>query len=407
MKRSSLALIVLAVLGVAAAAWVLFFPRASLPPDLLAVVPGDAIGLMRVRVDRVVASDAYKRLVVERGGARGVQQVQARCGFNPLERVSELVVFARPSPGGGLPRFAFAARGELRHEELLDCVKKFTGSDESSLRYEEIEGIGTIQSKKGTSRAAFIGKDGVLGGDAESVRAAIHALRKLAPSAAQDALLSGLYRDVDQGSDIALVSRFPEEAKPAVRVLARLGGPDLEQLAAIRAFSANLATSGGRLTGGALLVARDAAHAAQLVDLGKRTVSRLLAIPGIGLTPASSVLRAIQMEALADRATFAGSVKVSTIETLLELIPALEQLMNGPPSSAAARGQQPDAGVAPAVTPESPATSAAVDPESESESEAKAVERRERRRARRAAKQAADPEQGDNTPGSDALDDLL
>lgn len=352
MKRSSLVLILLALCGVGVGAWYLFWPRLSLPADPLAAVPGDAIGFVRIRVDRVLASDAYKRLIVERGQARGIERVQVLCGFNPLERIEQMVVFARPAPEGGLPRFAFAARGKLAHEELLDCVKKFTHGDVSALTLDEVEGIPVIQSKKGSSRAAFIGRDGVLGGDAEGVTAAIHALRQKAPSAAQDPLLSGLYREIDRGSDVALVSRVPDQARAALQAVARELGPELAQLELVQALALNATASAGRLAGGIELVARNAAEAASLVALGRRAIDRALALPGIGLTPASGVLRAVQMEARADRATFAGSVKVSTVEALLELLPALEQLAGSldatRPSADAARPSADDAGVAPA-----------------------------------------------------------
>lgn len=340
-------MISLALVGVGAAAWLLFWPRLALPDDPLAAVPGDAIGFVRVRVNRVIASDAYKRLVVDRGQARGIERVQVLCGFNPLERISELVVFARSAPGGGVPRLAFVARGELKHEELLDCVKKFTGGDASAMTYEDVEGVPTVVSKKGTSRAAFIGRDGLLGGDAESVRAAVHTLLKKAPSIAEEALLSGLYREVDESSDIALVTRNPDEAKVLIRELARAAAPELAALEPVRALTANLSTSGGRIAGGALFVTRDAQHASTLVALGKRAIGRLLSIPGVGLTPAAGVLRGVQMEAREDRATFAGSIKVSTVETLLELIPAIEQLANDlAPKPAAASEPTQEGGVA-------------------------------------------------------------
>jgi hypothetical protein len=402
-KRSSRVVLALALAGIAAAGWLLFWPRASLPQNLLAVVPGDALGFVRIRVDRVLASDAYKRLIVERGGAAGVESVQARCGFNPLARISELVAFARAAPEGGVPRFAFAARAELRPEELLDCLKKFSGGDEAAIHFEEIEGIPTVRSKKGTSRAAFVGRDGVLGGDAEGVRAAIHTLLERAPSAAQDALLSGLYRDIDQGSDVALVSRVPDEAKAAIRALAPIAGPEILQLEAVRALSASATTNAGRIAGGALLVARDAAQAANFVQYARGAIDRLLALPGIGLTPVSSVLRAVQMEAQGDRATFAGAIKISTIETLLDLAPVLEQLARGAAPQRASTasidsdGGLTDGGVAARVLE----GSAADDDDGEDDDEKAA--RRERRRARRAAK--ADQEEGDRTasPSDEAV----
>jgi hypothetical protein len=393
-KRSSIVLIFLAIAALAAGAWFLFWPRVSLPQDPLAAVPGDAFGFVRVRVDKVIASDAYKRLIVERGQARGIERVQVTCGFNPLERLKELVVFARTAPGGGVPRFAFTARGDLRHEELIDCVKKFTKGDASALQREDIEGIPTVQSRKGSSRAAFLGRDGIIGGDAESVRAAIHAVLGKAPSAALDPLLSGLYREIEQGSDITLVSRLPDELKPTIRQLGAVAGPRLQQLEELRALGANMTTSSGRLAGGAMLVTRDARQATDLVELGKSAIARLLNIPGIGLTPAAGVLRAVQMEARGDRATFAGGIKVTTIETLLELLPALEKMgidLVAPRAGSAALPSDGDGGVSGAALPGSGTTQPTptvepLDPESAS------------RRARRSERKARESE--DKTPSA-------
>jgi hypothetical protein len=325
-KRSSIVLISLALVIVLAGAWFLFWPRVSLPQDPLAVVPADAFGIVRIRVDRVLRSDAYKRLIVERGQARGIERVQVTCGFNPLERLSELIVFARPAPGGGMPRFAFAARGDLRHEELIDCVKKFTGGDASALVREDIEGIPTVQSKSGSSRAAFIGRDGIIGGDAESVSSAIQTLLGKAPSINGDPLLKSMYAEIEQGADITLVSRLPDEVKPMIGQLASVIGEELRQLEELRMVGINLTTRPDQIAGSATLATRTPEQATLFAQLGRVAVSRVLAIPFIGMTPAAGVLRSAQMEARGDRATFAGAIKVSAIEELLKFAPALERM---------------------------------------------------------------------------------
>jgi len=343
-KRSSVVLITLAVVVVLAGAWFLFWPRVSLPQDPLAVVPADAFGIVRIRVDRVLASDAYKKLIVERGQAAGIERVQVTCGFNPLERLSELTIFARPAPGGGVPRFAFAARGDLHHDELLDCVKKFTGGDASALVREDIEGIPTVQSKKGSSRAAFVGRDGIIGGDAESVSAAIQTLLGKAQSANGDLMFKALYAEIEQGSDITLVSRLPDEVKPMIRQLAEVVGEELKQLEEIKLIGVNLTTRPDQIAGSASLVTRSQEQAALFVELAKVAVSRVLAIPLIGMTPVAGVLRSVQTEARGDRATFAGSIKVSTIETMLTMLPALESMASD--SVPGAGGAQGAPGVA-------------------------------------------------------------
>src|SRR5262245_42157960 len=63
-RRSSVLLAAAALLLVGAAAVWMFWPRVALPAELLRAVPADAYGVARVRVDRVLASEAYKRLVV-------------------------------------------------------------------------------------------------------------------------------------------------------------------------------------------------------------------------------------------------------------------------------------------------------------------------------------------------------
>jgi hypothetical protein len=349
-KRSSIVVIALALAAVLAGAWYMFWPHVSLPADPLAAVPADSYGVAHIRVDRVLASDAWKRLIVERGQAKGIERVQVLCGFNPLERLKELTVFARPAPGGGLPKFAFAARGELNHEELLDCVKKFTGGDASALTREDIEGVPTVQSSKGSSRAAFLGRDGIVGGDAESVAAVIHTVLQKAPALSGDLLMKQMYTELEQGSDITLVSRLPEDAKPMIRQLATVAGPKVQLLEQIKLFGLTVVTSSAKLAGGLTLLTGSPEEAAAFVELGKHGIARLLTIPGIGMTPAYGVLKTVQTEVRGDRATFSGLIKVASVETLLELAPAIEEFAGD--MVAPKQAATPAPGAAPAATPE-------------------------------------------------------
>jgi hypothetical protein len=355
-KRASIVVIALALVVVSAGAWYMFWPRVTLPADPLAAVPADAYGVAHFRVDRVLASDAWKRLVVERGQAKGIEHVQAVCGFNPLTRIKELTVFARPAPGGGMPRLAFTARGDLDHEELLDCVKKVGGGDAASLQREDIEGVPTVQSKKGSSRAAFLGRDGIVGGDAESVAAVIHAVLQKAPALSADAPVKELYTELEQGSDITLVSRLPDEAKPMIRQLAQVAGPQVQLLEEIKLIGLTTVTSSARLAGGMTLVTRSSSEANTFVEFGKNAIARLLTIPGIGMTPAYGVLKTVQTEVRGDRATFSGQIKVAAVETLLELAPALEQLTGdvGVPAPRAKPSAEPAPGTTSGTTPTPP-----------------------------------------------------
>jgi hypothetical protein len=361
-KRSSLLAVVAGILLACGLAYYFLVPRHSLPPDLLTVVPADAYGFVRLDVPSVLASDAYKRLVVERGEAEGVERIKKACGFNPLERLKELVVFARPAPGALLPRFAFVGRGDLPHGELVDCVKKFAGKGAADLKRVDYEGIPAVTSSGGGSRAAFVGRDGVVGGDADSVHAVLNAVVGKAEGMASDSVLRGLYREIQGGTDVAVVARMPDELRPLFLIFAaRLPG-GLSALTDVRALSANATLAQGKVAGGAVLVTSGPDKASAVVDAARAQVARFLAIPGVQLTPAGGVLRDIQMEARAERATFAGSIKVSTLEALLEILPALQQLSGAltepaaPPAGPVAMGDagapsEPDAG-APEPKPE-------------------------------------------------------
>ena len=369
MKRVLLWLIPLVAIA-AAAAWYFLVPRHKLPDDLLAAVPADAYGVVHVDVPSVLASDAYKRLVVERGEAEGVQRITKICGFNPLARVRDLMVFARPSPTGRLPRFAFVARGDLPPKELADCVKKFSGSDATQLKREDVDGIPVVQSSGGGSRAAFVGRDGIIGGDADSVLASINTVLGKAPALTNEAVLRDLYRAVGQGTDVAVVARMPEDLKPLLQLLSlRVAGGILAPLTETRAIALNATLAQGKIAGGALLVTPDAQRASAIVELARSQVQRILAIPGVQLTPAGSVLRSIQMEARAERATFTGSIKVSTVEALLELLPAIQQLQGAlaPAGDAQTPTGTPPSQPSDATAPSAPAPSDAAPAASPSE----------------------------------------
>jgi hypothetical protein len=119
---------------------------------------------------------------------------------------------------------------------------------------------------------------------------------------------------------------MPEELVPMLRMVSRLGGGALSDIAELRAVAASASLVEDRIAGGAVLVTPDAGRAQSLVELVAVVRARLLDIPGIAFTPANAVLNSIKMEARNDRATFTGAIKVSAAETLLEYVPALTQL---------------------------------------------------------------------------------
>ncbi len=346
MKRSSWALVSAALAALAALAWLLFAPQVALPRELLKAVPRDAQGFARVRVARVLSSDAYRRLVLARGGSQGLARVEARCGFNPLAQLDELVAFARPhGPASELEELGYAvvARGPLRHAQLLDCVGKYGRGGSSGLAREEIEGVQTVRSRHGRIRAALLGGDGLIVGDDESVRASLRTLRGRAPSIAADTRLAPLDRELAAASDLSAVAHVPEAWQQRLRDAV---GPEAARwpLAAIRAFGTGLTTSAGRLAGNALVLTGDAAQASELARTGQRALAELIGLPAVRLTPLAGPLRQIQLSAHGARVRCAGSIEVSTLEVLLDFVPMLERLGRRGASEPKDVGIAPDAG---------------------------------------------------------------
>jgi hypothetical protein len=318
-NRPSLILVLLAVGIVSLSAWLLLRPQHSLPDDPLAAVPADAYGVLSVRVERVLASQAWQRLVVERGQARGIERAIKTCGFNPLARIDQLTVFARPGPQKDVARFAFTARGKLKHEQLIDCARKLSGRTGLPLTHEEIEGIHTVRSQKGSSRVAFVARDGIVGGDAESVRDVILTLLGKRESWAKHQALHALHAEMSAGSELAAVVQSPEKLLPMLGKLGSLADGALA-LHKIKALGARLSLKRELLAGGAVVLTDSPSRATALAQLLSAQRERVLSIPGIGFTALSSPLREAQIDTNGSRVNLSGTIKLRSAEALIELL---------------------------------------------------------------------------------------
>jgi len=324
-KRSSVVLVALFALIAAAAGWLLLRPVHSLPDDPLAAVPADSYGLVRIRIDRVLSSTAWQKLVVDRHEDRRIEKIRRICGMNPLEGLTELVVFMRPGQSDA-SEFAFTARGPLRHEALIDCVRKYTGANAAGMTRSEVEGVVMVSGKSGDTSAAFMGRDGIIGGDSESVRLSILTSQDKQKSISADAEVRELFKEVANGHDVAMVTRSPKAFLPLRGLVEALAGQELSVFYRLSTFAANADFGRDDIAGIAVAVADSEKDAATLVSLGERVRSRILDMPGIGLTGISGMLRAIEMKAEGKRATFKGAVTLTAAEAVLDILPALKLL---------------------------------------------------------------------------------
>jgi hypothetical protein len=318
-SRPSLILALLAACILGLSAWLVLRPQHALPEDALAAVPSDAYGVLGVRVERLLASQAWQRLVVERGEARGIERATATCGFNPLAGVDQLTVLARPQGREPAPRFAFTARGRFKHEQLIDCARKLSGRSGLKLVHEEIEGIHTVRSEPGSTRIALLGRDGIVGGDADSVREVLLALRGKRPSLAISSSLAGLYRELSSGSDLTAVAQSPAQFLPLLGKAGRLIDAQALALDEVTALGARLLLQPEAIAGAALLVTQREDQARRLAELARAQRDRILRIPLIGLTGVAEPLRAATVEVKGRELRLASTLKLSVAEALLDL----------------------------------------------------------------------------------------
>lgn len=325
MKRSSWVLAGLAVLTLALIAGFLLLPGRRLPRDLLSAVPSNALGVLHVRVDRVLASPVYDRLVVQRGQAHGFARIQKLCGFHPLKGLEEALVFALP--GKERPGVAVLARGDIPHTRLIRCIGTLGRTGLSDLVQEEIEGFDTVRSKNGSTRAAFIGSDGVLAGEAEAVRATLEALVGKQPNLGQDATFMPLYRGLDARAELRGAARLAGNEALLKKALeaSSLDAALLERLA-VRAAAGSVRLEPEALRIAGTAQTSDAARAQQLVELGEQLRKTALTFPALSLTGFARPLRELSLRAEGANASVNGVIPERVVATALELLPALSAL---------------------------------------------------------------------------------
>jgi hypothetical protein len=233
-------------------------------------------------------------------------------------------------PSNDKPRLAVLARGSIPHTDLIRCVNKLGRNGSSDLVQEDIEGITTLRSKNGSTRAAFIGSDGVVAGDAESVKAAIETFVGKRTSLEQDALLAPLYHEHAAANDLTLVARVTENRALLSRAVTALGLDPAELDAAqVSMVAAAAHLDEERVSAAATLVTREPARAQALVDRAESLRARIVAFPALSLTGFGQPLRELRIESSGTRVLARGSIPVRTLAAAMEIVPALTSLRKG------------------------------------------------------------------------------
>lgn len=341
----------IAALGVVVAAaagglgfW-LWHREPRLPEAPLANAPRDAAAVGWIDAKRLLASEFYRALVG--GESEGIARVRAECGFDPLAAIDDAVVWVVSERVPQLSHIGVIARGDVDRERLVGCIGKSVARQGGTIERVEIEGVAAIASKRGSSRAAFLGANGIVAGDEDIVRTAIRVFHGAEASAAGDSGFTRLWQKLSQGRDLVLVGRVPSHWRPSLVALAA-SRPKLAPLGSVDLVGASANVSAD-LGLGVVLEARDESAARTLKAGVEEQLHEWLENRIVALTVAGLVLRRIRVDTDGRDLVVTGSVRADEVDGLMDLRDEIGRL--GEPAG----GNEPrdrDAGAGPGAADE-------------------------------------------------------
>ncbi|UJR79591.1 hypothetical protein [Sandaracinus amylolyticus] len=260
------------------------------PATALAAAPQGATAVLHVDVPALRASPIWRALA---DGDAGLERIVDACGFDPLSRIQSVAAFVLGTEERPFEHLGFVARGDLPRERLVECVQRVVEADGGAIQRVSIEGVPAIASAHGPSRAAFLGGDGIVGGDELVVRELIRVDRGEAPGADTDPALARLWSRVAGRRELIAVAHVPPNWR---EWLGRLGADvDLDALESVRTIAI-----GARIERGlGLTIAAEGASPADagaLIDEARAAIDALRSDPLLGLSPLGAALRRVQLE---------------------------------------------------------------------------------------------------------------
>ncbi len=195
-------------LALGGAGVVAFLNGRALSDDPLELAPAGTTAVLRVDVPALMASPLWAAWVGD--GEPGYRRIVSECGFDPLADLRTADVYVVGTTRRPLDQVGFVVRGPLHHEELVRCVERVSEEGGGGVHEVEIEGVRAIASDHGSSRAAFVGSDAIVGGDEDLVRNLLRRAHGEGESLANDPALASLYARVRSRRELIAVARIPE-----------------------------------------------------------------------------------------------------------------------------------------------------------------------------------------------------
>jgi hypothetical protein len=290
MKRSGVVVLVIGICALVAAG-VAFLGTTSPPRSTLEMAPEGTTMVAHVDVPSLLHSTVWQAYVND---DEGMSRIERLCGTSPLESLRTADVYVVGTGESPLAHLAFVARGALDPEALGDCVSRVVHEDGGGVHEVTIEGVRAIASDHGDSRAAFLARDTVVGGDEVLVRELIH-IDHGTSRPLEDATLARLYGVALARHDVVVALHVPDVWRGAIaRAFADVPGVESLAGADAVALGASLANGGLGLTL-TVACARES-DARRLMEAARGAIDQAMSDPFVRISAAGVALRRIQIE---------------------------------------------------------------------------------------------------------------
>lgn len=290
MRRSGALALVMGLCALIAAG-VAFLGTTAPTRTTLQMAPQGTTMVAHLDVQAILHSSMWMAYVDDDEGMTRIERI---CGSSPLESLREADVYVVGTDESPLAQLAFLARGALDPERLGDCVSRVVHEDGGGVHEVTIEGVRAMASDRGDSRAAFLSRDTVVGGDEMLVRELIH-IDHGTSAPMDDPALARLYDIALARHDVVIAAEVPDAWRGAIaHALEDL--PGVEALSGARAVALGASLAGGGIGLTLSVACSRESDARRLLEAIETARDAALNDPLLRLSAAGAALRRIQLE---------------------------------------------------------------------------------------------------------------
>lgn len=295
-KTLSILLGVALSIGLAIGAWAFFLSKGSLPDDPLRYAPDETFAIARINAGSLKRAPVVQKLLEESDGL--LAGLKEDCSFKLALGLDHATLFVLRDAESERVGGVVALVGSFDRASTVECMQSRLNEVEVSSTLIELEGFETLAVENSLTRAAFIGKKGILLGDEPQLASVLRKLRGEGRTLDEESGVGALFRRIHTGRrDIEVAVSLYEgwhrefgellDAQQAYHIL-----PEVRDLTDL-AFGTSIQT-GVNMGGFVRYSSSDRAEAAKesadtLLNSLRRNV--LLAI-----TPAAALISALKLD---------------------------------------------------------------------------------------------------------------